>query len=353
MNRCVNIDWLEVYCLEPQDISGNAVIDADYLRNLSFIVTKREYGTPLYHEVLFVATQDNPDIPFVEVRRKPRLDASGNCVIHVASCHIRLTNIMCYSPFPIVGLCGFLLTAGYIFKSIKRIDICLDFNFFDDGENPAYVLRDFMTEKLSKINQSKVSAHGADEWDGRFWNSIKWGSPSSNITTKMYNKSLEMKQTNPKTYIQDSWKDSGLRLDIPVWRVEFSLKAGSRGFLNVKTQEFHKMKLSQFDSRSKLLFVFHSLSSKYFHFKYREKNYDGTFKRKDRCRDKVLFNISIGEKIYEPKTFRGEKDPTRIFRILRDRCFDISVDDKVDKGVREAAEIVAMHFHAKTFGYIM
>lgn len=352
MNRCINIDWLEVYCHEPQDWRGNGIINQQYLENLGCKIFPRGYGTPLYEEMFSVAFGDCPNIPFVEIRRKPRKDANGNCVVHLASCHIRLRNIFCYVDYPIVGFCNFLLKVGYIFKSIKRIDLCLDFNFFDNGEQPLALINAYLCGKLSKINQSKLSAHGADQWDGRFWNSLKWGSPSSNITTKLYNKTLEMKQVSPKTYIQDAWKDAGLRTDIDVWRLEFSIKAGNKGFKNTQSQEFHKMKISQFATRAKQLFIFHSLCAKYFHFKYCEKTADGKFKRKDRCKDKQLFVVSLNESIYTPATIKGIPDPTRMDKIVMKKCYEMSHKEYLEDGVREAAKIVADNIAERLAPYL-
>lgn len=352
MNRCINIDWLEVYCHEPHNELGDGIIDQHYYENLGCKVCPRGYGTPLYLEMFTVALSDCPDIPFVEVRRNPRKDANNNTLVHRASCHIRLRNIFCYVDYPIVGFCNFLLEIGYIFKSIKRIDLCLDFNFFDNGENPLHVINAYLCGKLSKINQSKISAHGTDQWDGRFWNSLKWGSPSSNITTKLYNKTLEMKQVSSKSYIQEAWKSAGLRTDIDVWRLEFSIKAGQKGFKNTQTQEFHKMKISQFSTRAKQLFIFHSLCAKYFHFKYCETTEDGKLKRKDRCRDKKLFNISLQEEIYKPAHIKGIPDPTRMDKIVMKKCYAMAEKEYLEEGVREAAKIVADNIAQRFYGYI-
>lgn len=352
MNRCVNLDWLEVYCLEPQFADGRCMIDADYLRRLGWVVTFRDFGTPLYNEVLFLAPSDRPDFIVYEVRRNVRLTDSGNCFINIASCHIRVTNQMLYTAYPIVGLCKFLTETGYYFKSIKRIDIALDFNFFDDGEDPAHIIDSYMSGKISKLNQSNISAHGLDSWSGRRWNSLKWGSPSSNVSTKLYNKTMEMIQTKMKSYIQDSWIDTGLRLDVPVWRVEFSIKSGIKGFKNKQSQDFAEMKLSQFDSRSKLLFIFHTLALRYFNFRVREYNEDGTEKRKDRCKKKNLFTISLLESIYEPTTFKANKDPSRIDKILLNRCLQWQNRSDIDEATKDSAMVVVEFLEKRLQGYI-
>ena len=45
--RCINVDWLEVYALEPIDQPHNA----DYFRACGFEVMQRDYGTRIYEEM--------------------------------------------------------------------------------------------------------------------------------------------------------------------------------------------------------------------------------------------------------------------------------------------------------------
>ena len=46
--RCINIDWLEVYCFENKAIPR----DMEYFKKQGYVVKKRDYGTPQYKEVL-------------------------------------------------------------------------------------------------------------------------------------------------------------------------------------------------------------------------------------------------------------------------------------------------------------
>ena len=100
----------------------------------------------------------------------------------------------------------------------------MDFNTFENGMQPERLIQQYMRGKVSKVNQVNVSVHGADTWTGRVWQSLKWGSPSSPVSTKLYNKSKEMQQCLDKPYIAAM---AGCRLDLTkdVWRVEFSLSA--------------------------------------------------------------------------------------------------------------------------------
>ena len=44
--KCINLDWLSVYCLEPK----GCVMNAAYYKKLGWNVEEREYGTPQYRE---------------------------------------------------------------------------------------------------------------------------------------------------------------------------------------------------------------------------------------------------------------------------------------------------------------
>ena len=64
--RCINLDWLEVFCLEPDP---HQPLDANYYRAQGFFVEERDYGTRIYHEMFTVLIDGQP---FIEVRRRPK-----------------------------------------------------------------------------------------------------------------------------------------------------------------------------------------------------------------------------------------------------------------------------------------
>lgn len=322
--RCVNIDWLEVYVLEAND---RFPCNADYFRRQGYFVTEREYGTRVYKE-MFVIT-DQQSNPLIEIRRNP---ASGSAPFNglvEQSAHIRLTNWVLYQGNPVQMLREFLLRNDYIFKRIYRIDICYDFERFDSGDVPAKFVRRYLQGKYRKINQSNLTAHGRDTWNGQDYSSLSWGSKSSMVTTKLYNKTLELKEgKNDKPYIKTCWMLHGL-IDNPcsmtktdtngnlyhpeIWRLEFSLMSEADSWLVIEMVNGKKMKkqaiphrLDQFDAKDKIWKRFRDLAYHYFHFKRTEyigaqgslaeialvsvdSLHDRQLQRKDRCRDKDLF----------------------------------------------------------------
>lgn len=305
--RCVNLDWLEVHAREPFGQPRDCI----YYYQKGYNYRKREYGTRVYRE-MFTLLAPN-DEPLLEIRRNPA--SQGIKGIHDPNeCHIRLCNRTCYFDNAASFLQNFLETNGYTDVRISRVDICLDFDVFDKGDVPQAFVRRYFRHKYAKINQGRLASHGEDTWTGQEWNSISWGSRSSAVTTKLYNKTLELydlkSDTFAKPYIREAWFRCGLIDDIQrvtkdgekvdIWRVEFSLCSAIKNWVPItldgddKKYQSLRNTLDVYDSREKLLVMFASLAQHYFHFK---KYKNGT--RKDRCRDKVLFDFSGQQLVYK------------------------------------------------------
>lgn len=302
MIRCVNLDWFELHALEPL----NDPHDAEYFRRAGLIVSEREYGTRVYKQMFTV--HDTNGAPFIEVRRDPF--SVGTVGIHSPNeCHLRLVNAACYLDNAVQRVRQFLDTYSYTLLRLTRVDICMDFEKFDEGDDPAKFLRRYLQNRYAKINQGNITAHGSDRWDGQVWNSVSWGSPTSAIGTKFYNKTLEMYDPTTNTYkkphIRWAWYLSGLIDDFhtctkktddgtytpQIWRVEFSIRSAVKRWFRIelngherKYQSIHNT-LDMYDNRDKLLTLFAALSLHYFHFKHYEAG-----KTKYECEDKVLFN---------------------------------------------------------------
>lgn len=338
MNRCVNIDWLQIFAREPKD----QPLTADYFRRLGYVVDVRAYGTPQYKE-MFTIFQNS--FPFIEVRRAPYSIKANEGLFNPNDCHLRLSNRACYSESPVNELRKFMIAHNYEYISTSRIDICLDFNVFDFGDKPEKILKDYMEGKYSKINQCNIAAHGKDSFKCRNWNSLSWGSKKSPISTKMYNKTLELDESHDKFYIRDSWVAAGLRTDIPVWRVEFSIKSDIKGYVRLDDGHLIGNTLNNYDNRHKCLFLFHCLAARYFHFKYVEYMENGQLRRKDRCKDKVLFYIHKQEQEYKPIRLTLNTEPTRTDKILVNRLYKIMHDFSFTKYQRKAAIELIQFFH--------
>ena len=100
--RIINIDWLEVYCIEPKDEPH----DAEFFKAKGLEVKERTYGTPIYKE-MFAICQDGE--PWIEIRRNPYSIKSEGGIMADCSCHLRLCNEACYHDNPIDELRSFIL----------------------------------------------------------------------------------------------------------------------------------------------------------------------------------------------------------------------------------------------------
>ena len=341
MKRCINIDWLEVFCLESR--KDGIQKDCEFFRSKGYEVKPRTYGTPIYKEMFTIYENG---LPFLEIRRNPYSVKSNGGIFDEKACHIRLSNRMCYERNPIDHLRAFLVAFDYTYKSLTRIDICCDFNKFDDGGDVQGFIAEYMAGKISKVNQPRLSAHGCDTWaNGRQINSLKWGSQSSPNTTKLYNKTMELSQVGDKPYIRQRWKESGLDLSKDVWRIEFSLTSQFQTLRNKKNGEILKKDITAYDKPFKLLQQFFILYSRYFDFRHVETSSTGKLKSKYKCSKRLCLQYYGSDVAFEPiRNLTKEKRPDRTFKILAARLEQLQFDITLDKSIRDAATTLLCYF---------
>lgn len=329
--RCINIDWLEIYALEPPGEPHSP----DYYRSKNLQVEERDYGTRIYKQMFKI--QDNEGHDLLEVRRDPKQAGMQNAILPINACHIRLSNRTCYADNAVEILRSFCQAYNILFVNIFRIDICLDFDKFDSGDNPKDFLMRYIKRKYSKVNQSDAHGHFNDRWDGRDWNSVSWGSKKSAIGTKMYNKTKELKEVGDKPYIRQAWFESHL-VDDPqhlykincdgttytpvIWRVEFSIRSQVRNWLTYEKDGDPKQKrsvrntLEMYDTKQKLLVMFALLQDHYFHFRHYRKD-----KLKYECPRKILFKFKPTDKFYSVEHPSSQLKPDtleqRLLKLLK------------------------------------
>ena len=307
MTRCVNIDWLEVYCYESRRYYP---MTAEFFRRHGFMVDEREYGTRQYRE-MFTIYDEHGD-PWLEIRRNPASgDNRNNGIFVPESTHIRLTNAQCYHPQAVDRLLGFLTRFDYEIRRIFRLDICLDFIKFDTGDMPCDFVRRYLARRYAKVNQGSRTTRGQETWSGCEDNYISWGAPKSMVGTKFYNKTKELIDTAGKgltirkPWIPYAWWNAGL-IDNPatltarnkdgieyrpdVWRLEFSLRSSAKEWIIIERQGAKGGKmavphtLDLYRDADSLWQAFCNLIPSYFCFRY----FNPTV-RKDVAKDKQLF----------------------------------------------------------------
>ena len=332
--KCVNIDWLEVFCSE------NALCTPEYFISRGYNVKLRPYGTPQYSMMFSIQDEAKRDI--IEIRRCPYSLKSQGGIFNENDCHIRLSNRTCYCPDPIGFLRRFLLDHGYRLKLISRIDICLDFETFDNEMCPEDFVYEYMQGAFLKLHQSRLhsygsdyevslAAHGNDTIKTKVWNSLSWGSKKSSVTTKLYNKSLEMRQKKKKHYIINKWEKAGLHPDVnDIWRIEFSLSSAIKGYVRIDDGELLPSSLSLYDNEDKLWRAWSGCASRLFVFVDKS-----TATRKSRMKKIPLFNIN--DDVCKPVELSTEEDPTRTERMLIRYLNKLRKDNQLTKAEDDAA----------------
>lgn len=277
--RCVNIDWLEMYCLEPSEPRG-----LDYFAEQGLEVKARDYGTKHWSQVFTIC--DDAGNEFMEVRRAPRTGAREHHTIYPDNaCNLRLVNRYCYYDTAAWIMSDFIEKHGYKIRRIFRLDLCIDFKVFDTGDKPASVARRIARHVYTKIYQSERTIHGRDYWDHCDDNSFSWGKKGSMVVTRFYNKSLELATVKDKPWIRQAWYESGL-IDDPiapivlnergevvgdaVWRLEFQINSSARGWFVCEADhrdEYVEHTLECYWNRPMLQRAIACLQAHYFNFR--------------------------------------------------------------------------------------
>lgn len=386
--KCINLDWLEVFCIE------DGCFDAKYFQRLGWCVNEREYGTPLYKEMFTLVNEHGK--PFLEIRRNPYSLKENGGIFEKGSCHIRLSNRTLYTYNPIQQLQEFLIKYNYTFKGITRIDVACDQLVFDNGMSPEKLIADYMSGLILKNRNSRINVHGSEKADGRNWNSIKWGSPSSPLSTKIYDKTLELKEASDKLYIKDSWVKAGLCdlqkvvyeykdkktgttekrskmvivkagtkteqereiedvEEVKIWRVEFSIKSEARNWITIDNKHILSIGLTKFQTRERCLLMFLLLSKWCMNFVKAEYNEDGQQKRKDRCTPIILYSEKNLENTFKPHRVTEKEDPTRTQKIIYNRLVRMSNDDayKLPKEIKDKCLEIAHYLTQMHGNYYM
>lgn len=396
ITKCINLDWLSVYCIEPNGV----VMDAEYYKKLGWTVECQPYGTTIYAEKFKLM---NGKHVFLEIERNPYSLRQNGGIFEKGSCHIRLSNRTCYQYNAVQLLQDFIAKYKYEYKGISRIDICCDFVKFDNGMSPQKLANDYMADRVWKVHQSKIFAHtmdGDDTWrvkmelgafgkeskQGRSWNSLKWGSPKSPISTKLYNKTLELQNNAGKYYIKDAWVKSGIcdlqkvtydyydsknktheirskqicvatgtavKTEIPieeanpidVWRVEFSISTEGRHWVDICEGKRIDLDLCAFQSVQNRAYTFYTCAEWLFSFVraewYKNKNGNKIKQRTNRCHKFQLFNTKFLRHNYKPQRVTENEDATRTEKLIMNRLMKRANDPRLSDEMRKACIEVA------------
>lgn len=298
----INVDWLQLYCHD----ANQSDLDVRYNGRSSFEFRKMEYGSRHYAEIWEVVNCDGDK--YATIQRKPH-----STILSRDSAIIQLANRELYKSCYASEFILFLRSHGFTYKSISRLDVCFDSNILYNGLKHSSLIKKIMLGEYLKNNQAKVKWHFdsvANVGKPMECNSCSFGSQSSSVSSKMYNKTLELKEVKNKPYIVENWYYNGIDVGIDVWRIELSIKSDATTTIRTDTGEIFRLNPDGLAMQKNVEDIFFSYAKKYFSFK----RNDGT-KNKTRMPDVQLFPSERAITI-RPMRITNEKDSTRSDRIF-------------------------------------
>jgi hypothetical protein len=217
LNKCISIsyDWISLYCFLLKPLP--TILPA----NLTIV--KQKYTTQVYRDV-HIIYENNEEIATITSAPLSPLLAPESCII-------KFSNKLCYEPNLHNIIKNYLAILNLSFSSISRLDICADFPRFANNLLCGDFINKFISGKILKLTKSTWKIYGTQRKQNTY-NQISFGSASSWLGIKLYNKYLEQNQVAVKPWLIDKCRNTGIDITTDFWRLEFSLKTTDRKLID-------------------------------------------------------------------------------------------------------------------------
>ena len=255
----INVDWLQVFCHDGN--TGN--LSSIYFEKSAYEFQLLPHGSRHFKELWEVHNEDGDK--YAIIQRVPH-----SSIISADGAIIQLCNRELYRPHYAAEFLLFLSAHKFTYKSISRLDVCFDSNVLRNRLRHSTFITKIMQGLVLKNNQSKVQwnfSSVANVGKPMECNSCSFGSKSSGVSTKMYNKTLEMKEQTNKPYITENWVCNGLNINEDVWRIEISIKSDSSTTIRTESGEIFRLSADSLQMQEIVEDIFFSYANKYFSFK--------------------------------------------------------------------------------------
>lgn len=319
MLDCISVDWLQLF---------GHVQRFTPLRNYEFKL--EPYSTRQFKKLYSV--YDAIGELYCTIQLEP-----FSSVIDMQACIIKLANRQLYKPNFLMSFENFYNAIGFRFKSISRIDIALDFQCFKFGLTPENFIRKFLDNVYLKNGRADYQLHG-EQKDNHEFSYLRFGSNSSDVAVYLYNKSKEMQDVKMKNYIAMRWQAAGYDINMPVWRLEVSLKSSQIKVLNREDGELFDIDFDFIKSENRLHQLYKLLINKYFQFKHN----DGT---KNKSRMKTVELLRDHKTTWELYNYVANTDTTKADKIQIKKLHHIMEDFYgLPEEVYNAAQLVKQYY---------
>jgi hypothetical protein len=294
---CINLDWLQMH------VSGETIFKED---ETPLVKITRTGQSKVFKSIYTITLKKHKRvIATYATEALEQIMKTGHGVLKIDNYYLYH-----YSARMQDFVTWFLRKLRLEFIGITRIDIAYDFQSFCDKREPEDFIKSFLKNDILKKLKSKFRVAGNHNFINEF-NWITFGSKTSTVNYKLYNKSLEMKEATFKQHIFKDWQASSFDLDKDVWRIEFTVNSNTTTLMNEDLKfNFHSVETVRIDV---ICGLFHKLFEHYFTFVF----YDKRQKRKDRMKEvKLLIFPDQFKRIHMFDTNPFQKDTDRSTKIF-------------------------------------
>ena len=311
MKQCFSCDWLTINVL----LSMNEGKFEPKALPLPFAINEFETGTRTFKKRAKITINDYGKVrEFATMVWQPSSE-----ILKQNLAQIKINNSYLYeenisSTYNLITY--FVAAIDATIFGVSRLDICCDSTSFVDFPSPNAFITLFMEEKIFKLRKCKIATYGKHNRNSNIIETIKFGSPESNFSWKVYNKTSELKDKGDKPYIKKKWRKYGWNEQEDVWRCEVEITNTSNIAMYFNENNILK-DIKYCFNEDCLAKTFLFLVKKNFIFKYA-----GTDKNVSRLKTVQLFSQDY-EIINEIEIYRKEENiyPTRQIKILASELF--------------------------------
>lgn len=247
MISCLNIDWLAFFGSCDENLHG-----ALYER------CPRNFGTKIFADV--IDYKKDGEVWFT-VTKNPRSAALADSLAIV-----KVANFVLYRSDKFDIIKNGLKDIGFKIKGFSRLDLCLDFNYFANGYDGHTLISQFLKSNLLRNGRGKFSIQGVQKFECNF-EYLKFGGGNSEVRAYLYNKTKEMQDVKDKPYIREQWEIAGLKQDVPIYRLEFSLNSDAVKNLQNTETGTAILSISAIENTDNLSDIYYCLYDRFFDFR--------------------------------------------------------------------------------------
>jgi len=229
MSKTINCDWVECHVVLP-------FLDYDRYEHPFYKVVRDKRGTQQFRALYFIT-----DTRTGEQVASLSSEAHSEMCMKAEHGILKIDNKYLYQADLNGYVKKFMEHLGLSFLNYTRVDICLDFIAFDNQHCEKFI-EDVICGAIIKRHGTKWRPAGRTPTieNGqivRHDETLSFGTKSSKVQYKLYNKTLEMAEKKIKPWIMDSWQANGWDGTSTIWRLEFELRNDTKYIIRTETGE--------------------------------------------------------------------------------------------------------------------